>query len=45
MFLDIIYKLVFFVIVAYISGGIKRSNSVKGSAVLILEGILTLGSR
>jgi len=40
-FLDIAYKLVFSAIVAYILGGIKRSNSAKGSVVSISEGILT----
>jgi len=43
--LEIAYKLVFFVIIAYILRGINRSNKAKGSKALTLEGMLAFRSR
>ncbi len=39
------YKLVFFVIVIYISGRINRFNKVKRLVISIFDGILSLDSR
>jgi len=41
----IVYKLVFFVIVIYISGRINRFNKVKRLVISIFDGILSLDSR
>jgi hypothetical protein len=40
--LEIVYKLVFSAIVAYIAGRIKRSKRAKGLVASILDRILTL---
>jgi hypothetical protein len=42
--LEIAYKLVFSAIIAYISGGINRSNKARGSKASTLEGMLAFGS-
>jgi hypothetical protein len=43
--LEIVYKLVFFAIIVYISRGINRSNKAKRSKASTLEGMLAFGSR